>query len=130
MKEMQVHLFPSEGRVTYMSNETENKDLALGDLITLDGEDGEEIGDFEVIALFDLKGKQYVALTAALEEEGETDDDTEEEVDIYVFSLEEGELVPLDESEEEAVYEKLDQVLEDVELIGHTHDHDHDHDHK
>lgn len=101
-----------------MTNEAENKDLALGDLITLDDENGEVIGDFEVIALFELNQKQYVALTAALDEEEETDEDTEEEIDIFVFSLEEGELVPLDESEEEAAYAKLDEILEDIELVG------------
>ncbi len=101
-----------------MTNEAENKELSLGDLITLDDENGEVIGDFEVIALFDLNQKQYVALTAAVDEE-ESDEETEEEIDIFVFSLEDGELVPLDESEEEAAYAKLDEILEDIELVGH-----------
>ena len=35
----------------------ENKDLELGDIITLDDENGEPLGDFEVIALFELNGK-------------------------------------------------------------------------
>lgn len=112
-----------------MKNEADNKDLALGDLITLDDENGELIGDFEVIALFELNQKKCVALTAALDDE-ETDEDTEEEIDIFVFHLEDGELVPLDESEEEAAYAKLDEILEDIELVGHEHDHDHDHEHK
>jgi len=103
-----------------MTNEAENKDLAIGDLIALDDENGEELGDFEVIALFDVNQKQYVALTAALDEE-EADDDTEEEIDIFVFSLDGGELVPLEESEEEAAYAKLDQILEDIELVEPEH---------
>jgi hypothetical protein len=94
----------------------ENKDLELGDIITLDDENGEPLGDFEVIALFELNGKEYVALTNAIEDEA-NEDDVEEEVDIFVFQVDGGEMVPLEESEEEAVYVKLNEVLEGIELI-------------
>lgn len=97
-----------------MTNE-ENKVLELGDIISLDDENGELLGDFEVIALFDHKGKQYVALTNAIENEEEINE--EEELDIFVFQVDNEELVPLDESEEEEIYEKLDEVLEDIELV-------------
>lgn len=98
-----------------MTNEAENKGIELGDLISLDDENGELLGDFEVIALFDHKGKQYVALTTAVDEEDDAAD--EEELDIFVFQVDGEELVPLEESEEEEIYEKLDEVLEDIELI-------------
>jgi hypothetical protein len=94
----------------------ENKDLELGDIITLDDENGEPLGDFEVIALFELNGKEYVALTDAIEDEAD-EDDVDEEVDIFVFQVDGGEMVPLEESEEEAVYVKLNEVLEGIELI-------------
>ncbi|UYZ15546.1 DUF1292 domain-containing protein [Brevibacillus sp. WF146] len=94
----------------------ENKDLELGDIITLDDENGEPLGDFEVIALFELNGKEYVALTDAIEDEA-NEDDVDEEVDIFVFQVDGGEMVPLEESEEEAVYVKLNEVLEGIELI-------------
>jgi hypothetical protein len=94
----------------------ENKDLELGDLITLDDENGEPLGDFEVIALFELNGKEYIALTEAIEDE-ESEEELDEEVDIFVFQVEGGEMVPLEENEEDAVYEKLNEVLEGIELI-------------
>ncbi|MFD2371448.1 DUF1292 domain-containing protein [Brevibacillus sp. GCM10020057] len=94
----------------------ENKELELGDIITLDDEDGEPLGDFEVIALFDLNGKEYIALTEALEDE-ESEEELDEEVDIFVFQVDGGEMVPLEEDEEEAVYAKLNEVLEGIELI-------------
>jgi hypothetical protein len=94
----------------------ENKDLELGDLITLDDENGEPLGDFEVIALFELNGKEYIALTEALEDE-ESEEELDEEVDIFVFQVDGGEMVPLEENEEDAVYEKLNEVLEGIELI-------------
>lgn len=94
----------------------ENKDLQLGDIFTLDDEDGEPLGDFEVIAMFDLNGKEYIALVEAIEDE-EEEEELEEEVDIFVFQLDKGELVPLEENEENAVYEKLNEVLEGIELI-------------
>lgn len=94
----------------------ENKDLELGDLITLDDENGEPLGDFEVIALFELNGKEYIALTEALEDE-ENEEELNEEVDIFVFQVDGGEMVPLEEDEEDAVYEKLNEVLEGIELI-------------
>jgi hypothetical protein len=99
-------------------SEAVDKDLELGDIITLDDENGEVIGDFEVIATFELGNKHYVALTTAVDEDSEADVDTEEEIDIFVFRLEEGELVPLDESEEEEAYAKLDEILEDIELVS------------
>lgn len=95
----------------------ENKDLELGDIITLDDENGEPLGDFEVIAMFDLNGKEYIALTEAIEDE-ESEEDLDEEVDIFVFQIDGGEMVPLEENEEEAVYEKLYEVLEGIELIN------------
>ncbi len=102
--------------VAFLTSEAENKGLELGDVISLDDENGELLGDFEVIAIFDHNQKQYVALTTALDEE-EEDEDTEEEVDIFVFQLDGEELVPLEESEEEAIYARLDEVLEDIELL-------------
>jgi len=95
----------------------ENKELEIGDLITLDDENGEPLGDFEVIALFELNGKEYIALTEALEEDEEREEELDEEVDIFVFQVDGGEMVPLEEDEEDAVYEKLDEVLEGIELI-------------
>lgn len=100
-----------------MNNEEENKDLEIGDLIALDDENGDVLGDFEVIALFDLDQKQYVALTNAIDEETDTEEDLEEEVDIFVFQVDGGELVPLEDDEEEKVHAKLNEVLEDIELI-------------
>lgn len=94
----------------------EEKDLELGDVITLDDENGEPLGDFEVIAMFELNGKAYVALTEAVEDE-DSDEDLEEEVDIFVFQIDGGEMVPLEENEEDAVYNKLNEVLEGIELI-------------
>lgn len=94
----------------------ENKDLELGDIITLDDENGEPLGDFEVIALFDLNGKEYIALTEALEEE-ESEEELDEEVDIFVFQVDGDEMVPLEEKEEGPVYTKLNEVLEGIELI-------------
>lgn len=94
----------------------ENKDLELGDIITLDDENGEPLGDFEVIALFDLNGKEYIALTEAIEDE-ESEEELDEEVDIFVFQVDGGEMVPLEENEENEVYEKLNEVLEGIELI-------------
>jgi uncharacterized protein YrzB (UPF0473 family) len=99
-----------------MTNETENKELELGDIITLDDEHGEPLGDFEVIALFEQNGKQYVALTEAIDEE-DGDEDLEEEVDIFVFQVDGGEMVPLEEQEEAGVYAKLNEVLEGIELL-------------
>jgi len=99
-----------------MSNEIEEKDLEIGDVISLDDENGDLLGDFEVIALFDLNQKQYVALTPAVDDE--SDEDLEEEVDIFVFSVDGGELVPLEEDEEEAAYAKLNEVLEGIELVS------------
>lgn len=95
----------------------ENKDLELGDIITLDDENGEPLGDFEVIAMFDLNGKEYIALTEAVEDE-ESEEELDEEVDIFVFQVDGGEMVPLEENEEEAVYVKLNEVLEGIELIS------------
>jgi uncharacterized protein YrzB (UPF0473 family) len=100
-----------------MTNDTENKELELGDIITLDDENGEPLGDFEVIALFEHNQKEYVALTNAIDEE-DGEDDLEEEVDIFVFQVDGGELVPLEEQEEADVYAKLNEVLEGIELIG------------
>ncbi|WP_421617901.1 DUF1292 domain-containing protein [Brevibacillus sp. TJ4] len=94
----------------------ENKDLELGDLITLDDENGEPLGDFEVIALFELNGKEYIALTEAVEDE-ESEEELEEEVDIFVFQIDGGEMVPLEDDEEDAVYVKLNEVLEGIELV-------------
>ncbi|MCM3081988.1 MULTISPECIES: DUF1292 domain-containing protein [Brevibacillus] len=94
----------------------ENKDLELGDIITLDDENGEPLGDFEVIALFDLNGKEYIALTEAIEDE-DSEEELDEEVDIFVFQVDGGEMVPLEENEENEVYEKLNEVLEGIELI-------------
>ncbi|WP_322112090.1 DUF1292 domain-containing protein [Brevibacillus ruminantium] len=94
----------------------EEKDLELGDIITLDDENGEPLGDFEVIAMFEQDGKQYVALTEAVEDE-DSDEDLEEEVDIFVFQIDGGEMVPLEEDEESTVYAKLNEVLEGIELI-------------
>jgi len=94
----------------------ENKDLELGDIITLDDENGEPLGDFEVIALFDLNGKEYIALTEAIEDE-ESEEELDEEVDIFVFQVDGGEMVPLEEDEESTVYAKLNEVLEGIELI-------------
>ncbi|AKF96254.1 DUF1292 domain-containing protein [Brevibacillus laterosporus] len=99
-----------------MENE---KDLALGDIITLDDENGEEMGDFEVIAMFELNNKQFVALTEATEED---EIDEEGEIDIYVFGIEDGELVPLLEEEEEAAHAKLHETMEGIELIDRTHE--------
>ncbi len=100
-----------------MSNEVENKDIEVGDIISLDDDNGEGLGDFEVIATFELNEKTYVALTTALDEEEITDEDTEEEIDIFLFSVEDGELVPLEEDEEEQAYAKLNEVLEDIEIV-------------
>ncbi|MGO0061543.1 DUF1292 domain-containing protein [Brevibacillus fluminis] len=97
-----------------MTNE-EKQGIELGDIISLDDENGELLGDFEVIALFDHKGKQYVALTNSVDEDNESEED--EELDIFVFEVDGEELVPLDEAQEEEIYEKLDEVLEDIELI-------------
>ncbi|MET3288705.1 DUF1292 domain-containing protein [Brevibacillus fluminis] len=97
-----------------MTNE-EKQGIELGDIISLDDENGELLGDFEVIALFDHKGKQYVALTNSVDEDNESEED--EELDIFVFEVDGEELVPLDEGQEEEIYEKLDEVLEDIELI-------------
>jgi hypothetical protein len=99
-------------------SEIDSKELELGDVITLDDENGEVIGDFEVIALFESNNKQYVALTTAQDEDSEAEEDTEEEIDIFVFSLQDGELVPLEESEEAEAYAKLDEILEDIELVS------------
>ncbi|MGD8191194.1 DUF1292 domain-containing protein [Brevibacillus ginsengisoli] len=107
---------------------TENKGLEVGDVITLDDENGEPIGDFEVLALFDLEGKEYVALTRPLDEE-ELEEETDEELEIFVLGIEDGELVPLEEDEETKAFAKLDEILEDIEIVG-GHDHDHDHEHK
>ncbi|GAA4701901.1 DUF1292 domain-containing protein [Brevibacillus fulvus] len=100
-----------------MSNDLENKDLEIGDIISLDDENGDLLGDFEVIALFDLNNKQYVALTNALDEENDEEEDVDEEVDIFVFQVDGGELVPLEETEESEAYAKLNEVLEGIELI-------------
>jgi hypothetical protein len=97
--------------------EADDKELELGDIITLDDEDGEPLGDFEVIALFTHNQKNYVALTNAIDEETDEEEDLEEEVDIFVFQVDGGELVPLEENEQEGVYAKLNEVLEDIELI-------------
>jgi len=95
----------------------DEKDLELGDIITLDDENGEPLGDFEVIALFDHNQKNYVALTNAIDEETDEEEDLEEEVDIFVFQIDAGELVPLEDDEQESVYAKLNEVLDDIELI-------------
>lgn len=100
--------------VSQLTNE-EKQGIELGDIISLDDENGELLGDFEVIALFDHKGKQYVALTNSIDEDNESEED--EELDIFVFEVDGEELVPLEESEEDEIYEKLDEVLEDIELI-------------
>jgi uncharacterized protein YrzB (UPF0473 family) len=92
----------------------ENNDIELGDIITLDDENGEPLGDFEILALFELNGKEYIALTEATEDEDSEDD---AEVDIFVFHVDNGEMVPLEENEENEVYEKLNEVLEGIELI-------------
>lgn len=99
-----------------LTNEADNKDLEIGDIISLDDENGDLLGDFEVIAMFELNNKQYVALTDAIDEE-ETDEDTEEEIDIFVFEVDGGELVPLAEDEEAAAYAKLNEILEGIELL-------------
>ncbi|NRS48806.1 DUF1292 domain-containing protein [Brevibacillus sp. HB2.2] len=95
----------------------ENKDLELGDIITLDDENGEPLGDFEVLAMFDLNGKEYIALAEAVEDEESEEDEEDEEVDIFVFQVDGGEMVPLEEDEESTVYAKLNEVLEGIELI-------------
>ncbi|WP_139488767.1 DUF1292 domain-containing protein [Brevibacillus dissolubilis] len=97
-----------------MTDEMKYEDLELGDLISLDDENGDELGDFEVIAKFELNNKQYMALTEAIDEE---DMDEEGEIDIFVFKIEGGELVQLEESEEEAAHAKLNEVLEGIELV-------------
>ncbi|UFJ42290.1 DUF1292 domain-containing protein [Brevibacillus humidisoli] len=96
-----------------MSSEVENKALEVGDVISLDDENGEVVGDFEVIALFELNGRQYVALTPALEEEPAND---EEELDVFILGLENNELTALDEEEEEEAFAKLDELLEDAHV--------------
>ncbi|WP_232699404.1 DUF1292 domain-containing protein [Brevibacillus daliensis] len=98
----------------------DDKDLALGDIIALDDENGEEMGDFEVIAMFELNDKQYVAMTDYVENEEELDE--EGEIDIYVFGIEDGELVPLLEEEEEAAHAKLHETLDGIELIDHSNE--------
>lgn len=103
--------------VDTLTNEMDNHDIELGDIISLDDENGEELGDFEVIAKFDMNGKTYVALTSAIDEEADAEEDLEEEIDIFLFSVEGGEMVPLEEEEEAAAYAKLNEILEDVELI-------------
>jgi len=101
-----------------MTNDLENKEIEVGDIISLDDDNGEPLGDFEVIAAFDLDGKPYVALTSAIDEEEEvTDEDTEEEIDIFLFGVDGGELVPLEGEEEERAYAKLNEVLDDIEII-------------
>lgn len=100
-----------------MSNEAENKDLEIGDIISLDDENGDLLGDFEVIAMFELNQKQYVALTDAIDEENESEEETDEEIDIFVFQVEGGELVPLEENEEAPAYAKLNEVLEGIDLV-------------
>lgn len=124
-----IYLFASprkkrydRGEIQYLRKDVntlteENKDLELGDIITLDDENGEPLGDFEVIALFDLNGKEYIALTEALEDE-EAEEELDEEVDIFVFQIDGGEMVPLEEDEEGAVYDKLNEVLEGIELVS------------
>lgn len=107
-----------------MSNELENKELEVGDVISLDDENGETIGDFEVIAIYDVDGKEYVALTRPLDEE--EIEEGGEELEIFVLGLEGGELVPLEEEEETKAFAKLDEILEDIELVPHDHDHDHE----
>ncbi|MFC8686088.1 DUF1292 domain-containing protein [Brevibacillus porteri] len=121
-----IRLFASPGKKRYDGTEyeyqhkdvntltEENKDLELGDIITLDDENGEPLGDFEVLAMFDLNGKEYIALAEAVEDEESEED---EEVDIFVFQVDGGEMVPLEEDEESTVYAKLNEVLEGIELI-------------
>ncbi|MBO8162640.1 MAG: DUF1292 domain-containing protein [Brevibacillus sp.] len=92
----------------------ENKALQVGDVISLDDENGEVVGDFEVIALFELNGRQYVALTPALDEAPAADE--EDELDVFILGVEDNELMALDEAEEEAAFAKLDELLEDVHV--------------
>ncbi|MFM1650977.1 DUF1292 domain-containing protein [Brevibacillus sp. B_LB10_24] len=107
-----------------MSKEMENNPLEVGDVITLDDENGEEIGEFEIVAIYEMGKKQYVALTPASEDE-EASEDMDEEIDIFVLGLDGEELVPLEEDEEDAAYAKLNEILDDIELTEHDHDHDH-----
>ncbi len=110
-----------------MNNDREAKSLEVGDIISLDDENGNVVGDFEVIAVYEANQKPYVALTPALDEDAAAEDELEEEVEIFVLGIDGEELIPLEPEEEEAAYAKLDEILEDIELID---EHDHAHDHK
>lgn len=90
------------------------QELELGDIISLDDENGEELGDFEVIAVYELDNKQYVALTQAIDEEAEIADD--ENFDVFILRIEDGELSALEDDEEQAAYQKLREILDDIEF--------------
>lgn len=100
-----------------MSEEMARQDLEIGDIISLDDENGEELGDFEVIAVYELDSKQYVALTQAIDEDA---DDAEipddEHFDVFILRMEDGELSALDDDEEQSAYQKLREILDDVEF--------------
>jgi len=102
-----------------VSSGAENKALEVGDVISLDDENGEAVGDFEVIALFAMNGREYVALTPALEQEPAE----EEELEVFILGVENQELIALDEAEEAAAFDKLDELLEDAQA-GAEHQHE------
>lgn len=96
-----------------MDSGVNDKGLEVGDVISLDDEHGEAVGDFEVIALFTMNGREYVALTPALEAESAEDED---ELEVFILGVENQELIALEEEEEAAAFDRLDELLEDAHL--------------
>lgn len=97
-----------------MTDDMIKDELEVGAVITLDDEDGEEIGEFEVLELFDVDGKQYAALTPFVEEEpAEGEDDV---LDIFLFGVVDGELVGLEQEEEERAFSKLKELATDIDF--------------
>ena len=83
------------------------------DLVELISEDGESIV-MEHLATLEYDGKTFLALTTPMEE----DDDEVEEIEIVIMKIEQDEngediYIRPDEDEEEAVFEKLMEILDE-----------------
>ena len=88
-----------------MSDERNNIDVEESDVITLEFDNGEEV-ECEIMGVFDLNGKEYIALIP--------DDGTD---DVYIYGYkevgeEEFELVDIESDEEfEKAVEEFDKIM-------------------
>lgn len=92
-----------------MADEKNNIEVEESDVITLEFEDGAEV-ECEILGVFDLKGKEYIALIP--------DDGTD---DVYIYGYkevgdDEFELIDIESDEEfEAAVAEFDKIMTEDE---------------